>query len=141
MLHTSISSLYVGQRKIYTQVLRLCFTLAGLYWIAIYLLPLEKHAPLRTGQSVIYFFLMTLWGLDYLREQRRLTVIIKAANAKEVPPYAVEFADVAAHDSLFTMLRFRRGLWGIFIPLIFGLGLSTAIVLVVLQYVRLVVSF
>ncbi|MCX6140117.1 MAG: hypothetical protein NTX15_04690 [Candidatus Kapabacteria bacterium] len=141
MLHPSISSRYTEQRKIYTRLLRLCFTLAGLYWIAIYMLPLEKHAPLRAGQSVIYFILMTLWGLDYQREQKRLTVIINAANAKAIPPCEVEYADVVAHNALFTMITFRRGFWGVFVPLLFGLGLATSIVLLILQYTRLIVSF
>ncbi len=105
------------------------------------MLPLEKHATLRAGQSVIYFILMTLWGLDYLREQRRLAVIIKAANVKEISPIAVEYSDVVAYDALFTMVAFRSGFWGVFVPLLFGVGLATSIVLIVLQYARLVVSF
>ena len=141
MLHPSIAERYVQHRTIYTRLLRLCFSFAGLYWIAIYMLPLEKHATLRAGQSVIYFILMTLWGLDYLREQRRLAVIIKAANVKEISPIAVEYSDVVAYDALFTMVAFRSGFWGVFVPLLFGVGLATSIVLIVLQYARLVVSF
>ncbi len=95
---------------------------------------------LRAGQSMIYFILMTLWGLDYMREQRRLTVIIQAANAKGVPPDQITFNDVSQHESLFSMFVPRRGFWGVVVPMIFTLGLPAALILVVLQYVRVFVA-
>ncbi|MBK6290612.1 MAG: hypothetical protein IPF59_02490 [Ignavibacteria bacterium] len=141
MLHPTISERYVQHRRVYARLLRLAFTLAGLYWFVIYTLPLEQHMSLRAGQSMIYFILMTLWGLDYMREQRRLTVIIEAANGKGLPPDQVTFSDVARHESLFSMFVPRRGFWGTVVPMIFTLGLPAALILVVLQYVRVFAAF
>lgn len=89
---------------------------------------------LRSGQSVIYFILMTVWGLDYMREQRRLTVIIAAANQRGIPPSELEFAAVADRASLFSMLTPTRGIAGVLFPIIFTAGLLSAYVLVIMQY-------
>jgi len=115
--------------------------LAGLLWIAIYLLPLDKHAALRSGQSVIYFVLLTLWGLDYMREERRLTAVIKVANDKGLPPNSVEFNDVQQHKNLFSVTSLRPGFRGMILPLIFILGLIAGSVLIVMQYVRVAAAF
>jgi hypothetical protein len=119
----------------YGRLLRMCFAFAGMFWIVIYLQPLASHETLRSGQSVIYFILMTVWGLDYMREQRRLTVIINAANERGIPPNELEFAAVADRASLFSMLTPSRGIAGIVFPIIFTAGLISAYVLVVMQYI------
>lgn len=134
MLHHTIADRYVRQRALYGRLLRMCFALAGLFWIVIYLQPLESHMALRSGQSVIYFILMTVWGLDYMREQRRLTVIIAAANQRGIPPSELEFAAVADRASLFSMLTPTRGIAGVLFPIIFTAGLLSAYVLVIMQY-------
>ncbi len=134
MLHHTIANRYVRQRMMYGRLLRLCFALAGLFWIVIYLRPVETHIGLRSGQSVIYFILMTIWGLDYMREQRRLSLVISAANQRGIPPCDVEFAAVADRSALFSMLTPSRGVSGIIFPVIFSAGLLTAYVLVALQY-------
>lgn len=134
MLHHTIADRYVRQRTTYGRLLRLCFALAGMFWIVIYLQPIDTHTELRSGQSVIYFILMTVWGLDYMREQRRLSVIIAAANQRGIPPQEVEFAAVADRASLFSMLTPSRGLAGIIFPIVFTAGLASAYVLVIMQY-------
>lgn len=136
MLHPSIASRYVVHRGYYLRLLRLCFALAGTYWIIIYLLPEEHHIALRSGQTVIYFILMTLWGLDYMREQRRLALVITTANARHVPPNEIVFDEVAQRASLFTMLRPVGGFAGTLLPILFLVGLLVAYALVILQYVR-----
>lgn len=113
----------------------MCFALAGMFWIVIYLQPIETHMALRSGQSIIYFVLMTVWGLDYMREQRRLSVIIAAANQRGIPPCEVEFAAVADSASLFSMLTPSRGIAGVIFPIIFTAGLLAAYALVIMQYI------
>ena len=135
MLHHTIADRYVRQRTMYGRLLRMCFAFAGMFWIVIYLQPLHSHEALRSGPSVIYFILMTVWGLDYMREQRRLTLIINAANERGIPPNELEFAAVADRASLFSMLTPSRGIAGIVFPIIFTAGLISAYVLVVMQYI------
>lgn len=77
---------------------------------------------------------MTVWGLDYMREQRRLSVIIAAANQRGIPPQEVEFAAVADRASLFSMLTPSSGVAGIIFPIVFTAGLASAYVLVIMQY-------
>ncbi len=134
MLHHTIADRYLRQRTIYGRLLRMCFAFAGMFWIVIYLQPLESHETLRSGQSIIYFILMTIWGLDYMREQRRLTVVINAANQRGIPPSELEFAAVADRASLFVMLIPSRGIAGVIFPIIFTAGLLSAYILVILQY-------
>jgi len=135
VLHASISDRYVGHRTIFLRLLRLAFAAAGMYWILLYLLPLATHAQLRSGQSIIYFILLSLWGFDYMREQRRLTVVVQAANARNLPPRDVTLDDVASYASLFSMFVPRPGFTGTVLPILFSTGLVIAWILIVRQYI------
>ncbi len=136
MLHSSLSSLYVAQRRTYTRLLRFCFAFAGIFWFLLYALPPDSHTTLRSTQSVIYFVLMTLWGLDYMREQRRLSVIIELANSKNIPPNAVTADHLGSRVSMFTMLRPTGNLRTSVLPVVFTIGILAAGCLILWQYVR-----
>ena len=135
MLHASVADRYVGHRTIFLRLLRMAFAAAGTYWILLYLLPLETHAALRSGQSIIYFILLSLWGFDYMREQKRLAVIIEAANSRNIPPRDVTLNDVEKSASLFSMFIPRSGFGGTVLPVLFITGLISAWILIIRQYV------
>lgn len=141
MLHESIESRYVAQRRTYGRVLRILFGLTGVFWIFIYVIPSvspEALVRLRAGQTMVYFVLLTVWGLDYLREERRLGVVTRAANSLAIAPRLVTFQDLNTKPSLFTMVFPPAGTsWSVW-NVIFGLGLVAGATLMVLQYVRLV---
>ncbi|MBU3741095.1 MAG: hypothetical protein FGM24_02300 [Candidatus Kapabacteria bacterium] len=136
MLHPSLAERYVSERRTYGRLLRLAFAMAGIYWIVIYCLPLDTHVQLRSGQTFIYFVLLTLWGLDYMREQRRLTIVIQQANANGIPPESVSLSDVEQRASLFTMMTPRGGGWGMIMPVFFVVGMVVGWVLIIGQYMR-----
>ncbi len=141
MLHHTIADRYVRERTTYGRLLRLAFSMAGIFWIVIYALPLETHVALRSGQTFIYFVLLTLWGLDYMREQRRLTLIIQTANTKGVTPGEVTIDDVSARAGMFTMVTPRGSRAGLIMPLFFVIGMIVAWVLIGGQYLRAINLF
>lgn len=143
MLHESIASRYVKQRRIYGRVLRILFACAGVFWIIIYAVPgltTETKLALRGGQTLIYFVLLTIWGLDYMREERRLGCVVQTANRMSTLPNMVTLTDVQGKATLFTMIVPPKGTsWSIW-NVIFVIGLLVGATLTVWQYVRLVVA-
>ena len=108
------------------------------FWFLLDASPTEAHDHLREGQTVIYFILLTLWGLDYMREQKRLGAVIAAANELRVAPDVVQLSDLASKASLFTMLRPRGSGWGAILPVFFTVGLIAGWVQIVRQYIDVI---
>lgn len=138
MLHPTLASRYASERKIFLRLLRLAFSFAGLFWFLLYASPANAHVQLRSDQTIIYFILLSLWGLDYMREQKRLGVVITAANELRVTPDLVTLDDVSAKASLFAMLRPRGNRNGAIMPALFGAGLIAGWVLIVRQYINVI---
>ncbi len=146
MLHQTLRDLYVVERKRFKRMLALCFTMAGLYWLVIYAIVGFDLTPdaaadaltLRAGQTVIYLILMTLWGVDYLREERRLKIVIETANGRDVRPDAVMTADIDDKRlGAFSILRPKgAGKAPFIIPLVNLAGLAGAACLIIMQYVN-----
>lgn len=67
------------------------FFLAGMFWLVIYgfrwanTISAEELTMLRSAQSPIYFVLMTLWGIGYLRQAARLRLLAAIGNAARKP--------------------------------------------------------
>lgn len=135
MLHPTVASRYVPQRTHFLRLLRTAFGLAGLFWFVIYALPITDHADLRARQSVIYFILLSVWGLDYMREQRRLAVIITAANALGRTPDAVTIDDIQDRVQLFTMTSLWHKGRPQLLTVIFWGGVVVALGLVIRNYI------
>lgn len=125
----------------YGRLLRMAFSFAGIFWLVIYALPVNVHEALRAGQTFIYFVLLTLWGLDYMREQRRLTLVIAAANSRGVAPEHVTLDDVASRAGLFTMMTPRGKGSGMIMPLFFVVGMIVGWILIIGQYIRAINFF
>lgn len=146
MLHQTLRDFYVIERSRFKRMLALCFTTAGLYWLVIYAIvgfDLTSDAAvdartLRAGQTVIYLILMTLWGVDYLREERRLKIVIETANGRDVRPDAVMTADIDGKRlGAFSILRPKgTGKAPFIMPLVNLAGLAGAAYLIVMQYVN-----
>lgn len=146
MLHQTLRDFYVVERKRFKRMLALCFTMAGLYWFVIYAIVGFDLTPdaavdaltLRAGQTVIYLILMTLWGVDYLREERRLKIVIETANGRDVRPDAVMTADIDGKRlGAFSILRPKgTGKAPFVMPLVNLAGLAGAAYLIVMQYVN-----
>jgi len=140
MLHPSIESRFRTQRRQYGRALRILFGLTGVYWIFIYVVPgltALDIARLRINQTPVYFVLLTIWGLDYLREERRLGAIVKAANRLSVAPHEVTMQEPELKPTLFTMVIPPTGTsWSIW-NLVFAIGMTAGAVLIVFQYIRL----
>jgi len=144
MFHESIAASYERQHALFKRLVSLAFSLAGIYWLVMYgmefggLLQVEDMQVLRSGQSIIYFVLLTLWGIEYLRETRRMKAVWVVANERAVPPQAVTAADIANKAGSFAVVRpVAFGSGGLVMILINTGGLVVSYVLIILQYLRL----
>lgn len=109
MLHTSFAP-YLTQQRVFSRVIKLLFAAAGCYWIVIYgfqVLGWIDHLTLKTlrdGQTMIYFVLLTLWGMEYMRETKRLKKIISVADASGSRVHDLALSQVPSLGSTLTIL-------------------------------------
>lgn len=144
MLNTSIQSWYAPQKKLFRRIISLLFTFAGIYWLIIYglmaadLLGSDDLVKLRSGQTIIYFILLTLWGVEYLREASRLKAIINASNEMECAADQVQSGHVAESIASFAIISGFSGAAKTWIlPALNLAGLAISAALILLQYVRM----
>ncbi len=109
-LDPTISSVYTAQQQRFARLIRMSFTIAGCYWIVIYVMNWlsvidhDQLRDLRSGQTLIYFVLLSLWGVEYLREVRRLKVLIATSEELARPVSAVTLIDIASSANAFSIL-------------------------------------
>jgi hypothetical protein len=145
MFSNSIEAPYNTQKRLFKRLISMAFTLAGIYWLFIYgaewasLIDAEERTSLRSGQTIIYFILLTLWGVEYLRESKRLSHVIEVANGLGVTPQDVSMEQLTRKGA-FSVLRPIKGSSPL-MPAVNWLGLVISAVLIVMQYSRLIAAF
>lgn len=82
----------------------------------------------------MYFILLTLWGLEYMREVRRLKALIALAESTNTAVRDVEISQLAADTSRFGVLRPAGAKGSYLFPVINIVGLATAAVLILARY-------
>ena len=86
-LHETLTKTYEPQHRLFGRLIRLCFSFAGCFWILIYgmqwlaLIDHDALRDLRSGQTMIYFILLSLWGIEYLRETSKSNVCQRNLSA------------------------------------------------------------
>lgn len=143
-LHPSLSLVYEPQYKLFARVLRLNFSFAGCFWVLIYgmqwlsLVDHEQLRELRSGQTMIYFILLSLWGIEYLRETRRLKHLIRRSEELGVAVSAVSTIDISPRTGSFVILHPIAPSSGIthwVFPVINIGGLGVALYLIAQRYI------
>ncbi len=145
MLHATIDQGYTPQKKVFKRIVSMLFATAGVYWLFIYgfkfagmLHPGDMEA-FRAGQTFIYFVLLTLWGVEYLREAKRLKAVMDIANEKGCAPNAIEAHELGSSLASFGIIRGLPNApktWILPLVNLFGVALSSA--MIILQYVHLI---
>ena len=145
MFHSSIANSYDRQQRLFKRLISLAFSLAGVYWLVMYGLQWSGHLShadiqvLRSGQSIIYFVLLTLWGVEYLRESRRLKAAWAVANERRCPPQDVTAEDLRDTSPSFGVLwPVGFGKRSFVLPAVNWIGLVASTIMIGLQYLRLV---
>lgn len=140
MLHSSFAP-YQRQQRLFSRIIKSLFGAAGCFWIVIYTLHFLGHvdhtelASLRGGQTAVYFILLTLWGLEYMREVRRYKALIALAENLHAAVRDVEISQLSNISSTFAVLG-PVGPGGSYVfPAINVIGLVTAAMLIVMRYV------
>lgn len=143
MLHDSITAQYSKQRNLFRRLITTAFSCAGMYWIFIYVARFTEALTeadivvLRAGQMFPYFILLTIWGIEYMRESRRMQAVIIRANELCVLPKDVTFAQLTTFAPRFATLT-QVGGARLTMPLINAAGLALAFYYIVRQYVAFV---
>lgn len=115
------------QLKRFRSFVKLLFTAAGMYWIFIYgfaaagMLSHDEMTSLRSGQTMIYFILLTIWGIDYMREAKMLRNVIATSADVATATYPV-FSGISGRPSSWIM------------PIINLAGIATSTFLIGRQY-------
>ena len=110
MLHASFAP-YLRQQRQFSRPVKWLFACAGCYWILIYGFQVlgwidhEKLKTLRGGQTMIYFVLLTLWGMEYMRETKRLKKLIAIADESGCRVQDVTLSQIASPGALFTVIK------------------------------------
>lgn len=143
-LHETLTTVYDPQHRLFGRLIRLCFSFAGCFWILIYgmhwlaLIDHEQLRDLRSGQTMIYFILLSLWGIEYLRETRRLKLLIRRSEELGVAVSAVSSTDIAPRLGGFVILRPiapSSSLTHYVFPVINVSGLGLALYLIAQRYI------
>ena len=144
MFHPSIAASYEPQHRLFKRMVSMAFGLAGVFWLVMYgcewsgAITLEQTRLVRSGQTIIYFVLLTLWGMEYLRETRRLKAVWQIAGERVCPPQEITADHILARASWFGILKpvaFGGGTW--LMPVVNLIGLAAAYALIIRQYARL----
>lgn len=144
MFHPSIAASYEPQHRLFKRAVSTAFGLAGVFWLVMYgcewssVITLEQTQLVRSGQTIIYFVLLTLWGMEYLRETRRLKAVWQIAGEHVCAPQEITSDQILAQASWFGILKpvtFGGGTW--LMPVVNLIGLAIAYALIIRQYARL----
>ena len=112
----SIRSLYEPQRNRLKRITSLLFGCAGFLWFILYLpesiMPFQGHQVFKLKQYQVYVVLLTLWGLDFRREFKRLDCIVR--KSKELNKDISQISKEDIYDSLhlfevFTLIPSSKG--------------------------------
>lgn len=143
MFDPSLTAVYEPQHRLFGRLIRLCFTFAGCYWILIYgmqwlsMVDHDQLRELRSGQTLIYFILLSLWGIEYLRETRRLKHLIRRSEELGVAVSRVSVSDISSGSGSFAVLRpiAPSSVRNWTFPVINAMGLAIAIYLIAHRYI------
>jgi hypothetical protein len=118
----SIRDLYEAKRKRMKRITSLLFGTAGCLWFVLYLpesiLPFQGHEAFKLKQYQIYVVLMTLWGLDYMREFKRIDILARTSHSLKKDITLIDKDDIADHLNVFEVYSFLPGAKGYHIAVI-----------------------
>ncbi|MBU3678114.1 MAG: hypothetical protein FGM32_00715 [Candidatus Kapabacteria bacterium] len=143
MFDPSLAAVYEPQHRLFGRLIRLCFSFAGCYWILIYgmqwrsMVDHDQLRELRSGQTLIYFILLSLWGIEYLREARRLKLLIRRSEELGVPVSNVSVSNISHGTGSFAVLHpiapSTASHWTF--PVLNAVGLAVALYLIAQRYI------
>lgn len=132
----SIRSLYEPQRNRLKRITSLLFACAGCLWFILYLpesiMPFQGHQVFKLKQYQVYVVLLTLWGLDFRREYKRLDCIVRKSKELNKDIAQITKEDIGDSLHLFEIYSLIPGSKGYHIALLInwicilaGIGLLT----------------
>ncbi len=118
----SIRDLYEAKRNRLKRITSMLFACAGCLWFFLYLpesvLPFQGHEEFKLKQYQIYVVLMTLWGLDFRREFKRIDFIARKSHELKKDIASIDSNDIKDSLHLFEVYSFLPGAKGYHIAVI-----------------------
>jgi len=118
----SIRGLYESKRNRLKRITSLLFACAGCLWFFLYLpesvLPFQGHEAFKLKQYQIYVVLLTLWGLDFRREFKRIEFIARTSHTLNKDITQVDSIDINDSMHLFEVYTFLPGAKGYHVAVI-----------------------
>jgi hypothetical protein len=118
----SIRVLYESKRNRLKRITSLLFASAGCLWFFLYLpesiMPFQGHEAFKLKQYQIYVVLMTLWGLDFRREFKRIDFIARKSHELKKDIMQIDSNDIKDSLHLFEVYTFLPGAKGYHIAVI-----------------------
>ena len=148
MLHQSIETKYIPQKKAFTRMLRVGFSVAGVYWLFMYpvhwlrYLSENQFAAMKSGQMLIYFLLLLAWGVEYLREARRYKGIILYSSSHGILPSEISIDHIKGIWPSFAIIGpidKESKAW--LMPIINIVLITASFALIIRQYIDLALVF
>ena len=122
LISESIRVLYESKRNRLKRITSLLFACAGCLWFFLYLpesvLPFQGHEEFKLKQYQIYVVLMTLWGLDFRREFKRIDFIARKSHELKKDIASIDSNDIKDSLHLFEVYSFLPGAKGYHIAVI-----------------------
>jgi hypothetical protein len=142
--HPSIQDAFARQASLFQRWLQMSFAAAGIFWIVLYIaqyttsMEQTAYANARAAQTPIYFILLTLWGIFYLRTAAALRCVAQISNERSTVFSAVQLAQIPPEQlHMFgTMVRATPTRRGYIMPSVNVVLLVASNVLIILQYCR-----
>ncbi len=106
-------NMFEPQRRVFKNMLRLFFTIAGFSWFFIFFpdlgdLPENRLAVFRSNQYQIYLILLTLWGFELKMQEKRLAFLLNLAASLGRKWYTLTRQDVSAAGKMYLFDLFTR---------------------------------
>lgn len=137
-MHHSLKLLFERQRRILNRVTSILFGIAGFFWIFVWFAP-DVPPDTRLYQYMVYLCLMSVWGYDYLRQVKRLSSVVEAANSLDLPPNRITPDLLRERNALqaFVVIWPIAGVRAWYPPLFVTIMLCAATALIMRQYLSL----
>lgn len=108
-----ILNMFEPQRRVFKNMLRLFFTIAGFSWFFVFFpslleLPPERLNTFRVNQYQIYLILLTLWGFELKMQEKRLSFLVNHASALGKKWYRITRQDVIQARKIYLFDLFTK---------------------------------
>lgn len=108
-----IVNMFEPSRRVFKNMLRMFFTIAGFSWFFIFFpslgdLPEDKLSAFRINQYQIYLILLTLWGFELKMHEKRISFLLNLSATLGRKWHTITRRDIGAAGKMYLFDLFSR---------------------------------